>query len=122
MRLLAVLASLWSFSAAADPWVFEFEFSYGLPDRLDRLLSPTCSKVVPVEYARWYASDPRPGFEIACGNNQPMFHSFLGRRCWKPLPKLVFHCGYSHFSSPSDNHEITFDALSIRGRFDFGPF
>ena len=107
-------------SAAADPWVFEWELAWGIPDRYDRLLNPACTNVVPVEYAEFYVNDPRPGFTIACGNEQPMFYAFVGRRCAKPLPKLIFYCGFSHFSSPNDNSEISFDALSVRGRFEWG--
>lgn len=106
--------------AAADPWVFEFEFAYGIHDKTDRLLQEDCGRVVPVESAQWYAIDPRPGFTISCGNEQPMFLSFLGRRCWKPLPSFQMECGWRHFSSPRDNHEISFDAISVRGRFEWG--
>jgi hypothetical protein len=119
MRALALLLLL-PMTAAADPWVFDFELAYGLPDRTDRLLTEDCTKVVPVQFVQWYAIDPKPGWEVACGNNQPMYYHFLGRRIAKPLPNLSLYLGWSHFSSPGDNHEITFDALAIRGRFGWG--
>jgi hypothetical protein len=117
---IAVLILLLPMTAAAEPWVFDFELAYGIPTKTDRLLSEDCTRVVPVQFVQWYARDPRPGWEVACGNKQPMFLSFLGRRCWKPLENLIFYCGWTHFSSPGDNHEITFDALSVRGRFEWG--
>jgi hypothetical protein len=119
VKFLALLLLL-PMTAAAEPWVFDFEFAWGIPDRYDRLLNPACTKVVPVEYAQWYVSDPRGGFTIACGNNQPMYMHFLGRQCWRPLPNFRMECGWRHFSSPGDNHEISFDALSVRGRFQWG--
>ena len=119
--LLAALALLCAApSFADDTWVFDFELAYGIPSRTDRLLKPDCGTVVPVQFVDWYVVDARPGWEISCGNRQPMYVHFLGRRCWKPLEKLSFYCGWTHFSSPADNHEITFDAFSIRGRFGFG--
>jgi hypothetical protein len=119
MRALCLLLLL-PMTAAADPWVFDFELAYGIPNKTDRLLNPACTRVVPVQYVEWHAKDPRAGFTIACGNDQPMYLHFLGRRCWKPLPKLTLYCGWTHFSSPGDNHEISFDALSVRGRFQWG--
>jgi hypothetical protein len=119
LRLLILLLLL-PLSAAADPWVFDFEFAFGIPDRYDRLLNPACTKVVPVQYVDFYVRDPKAGWEIACGNNQPMFLSFLGRRCWKPLPNFEMECGWRHFSSPNDRNEISFDAFSVRGRFEWG--
>jgi len=103
------------------PWVFEFEFAAGLPS-MDKLLKPDfCSKVIPAEHAKKYLDLGKPaGLEISCGNNQPMYLHFLGRRCWKPLPNFQMDCGWRHFSSPSDGNEITFDAFSVKGAFRFG--
>lgn len=121
MKSLAVLSLLWSFSAAAEgPWVFEFELSSMLPGYEDRLLHPACTKVVPVQYVEWYARDPRPGWEISCGNDQPMYMHWLGRRIGRPLPNLVLEAGWRHFSSPGDAHELSFDAIGVRGRFNWG--
>ena len=119
MRLFLCLLLL-PMTAAADPWVFEWELAWGIPDRYDRLLNPACTKVVPVEYASFYAKNPQPGWEISCGNSQPMYTHFLGRTCWKPLPNFQMECGWRHFSSPGDAHEISFDAISIKGRFQWG--
>ena len=119
MRLLW-LALLLPLSAAADPWVFDFEFAWGIPDRYDRLLNPACTKVVPVQYVDYYAVDRQRGWEIACGNDQPMYMHFLGRSCWKPSRNFRLECGWRHFSSPGDNEEISFDAFSVRGRFEWG--
>jgi hypothetical protein len=102
--------------AGDAPWFYEFEFGYLMPSS-DRLLTAACTKVVPAQFVAWYAVDPRPGWEMSCGNRQPVFNHFVGRECFKPLPKLVFHCGWRHFSSPNDREEISYDALSIRGRF-----
>lgn len=105
---------------AAAPWVYEFELGALLPTA-DRLLNEKhCTSVVPVEYVKWYATDPRPGWTVACGNKQPVYNHFLGRRCAKPLPKLIIECGWRHFSSPNDRHEISYDAIAVRGRFAFG--
>jgi hypothetical protein len=106
-------------AAGEPPWVFEFEFTYGLDGYLDRLLLEDCGVVVPPQYVQYYASDPRPGWTIACGNEQPMFTSFLGRRCAQ-IRRVEITCGWRHFSSPGDSHELTFDAFSIRGRITFG--
>ena len=107
--------------AEEKPWVFEFELAFSGGTHLDRLLSPSgCSKVVPTKYVDWYAVEPRAGYEIACGNDQPMYLHFLGRECWKPLPNFRMECGWRHFSSPSDGNEITFDAFSVKGAFRFG--
>lgn len=103
---------------ADELWAYEFEFGYMLPAS-DRLFAADCRKVVPVQFVAWYAVDPRPGWEVSCGNQQPVFTHFLGRRCFKPLPKLVFDCGWRHFSSPNDREELSFDTLGIRGRFSW---
>jgi hypothetical protein len=121
IRLLPLLLLCCAWQAVADDkWVYEFELAWGIPSKTDRLLAADCGAVVPVQFVEWYAVDPKPGWQISCGNNQPMFLHFLGRRCWNPLPKLELYCGWTHFSSPADNHEISFDALSVRGRFEFG--
>ncbi len=115
---LALAGMVFSCPAIADePWVFEFEFAH-LVGPSSRVLQPSCTKVVPVEAVQWYASDPRPGWAWSCGNEQPMYLHFLGRRCakWKVIELT---CGWRHFSSPFDNHEITFDAISVRGRFSW---
>lgn len=119
MRLLILLALLPLQAFAGERWIYEFEFSYAVAQS-SRLLNPSCTKVVPVELVDWYSQDPRLGWEISCGNRQPMYLHFLGRRCWKPLPNLVFQCGWTHMSSPFDQQEVTFDAISVRGRFTFG--
>jgi hypothetical protein len=118
--LLAALLCTLGVRAEEKPWVFEFELATSSPSRLDRLLNPSCSKVVPVELVEWYSVDPRPGWERSCGNDQPMYLHFLGRRCWKPLPNFIVECGWRHFSSPGDSNEVAFDALSVRGKFRFG--
>jgi hypothetical protein len=121
MRYLPLLLLCWAGQAFADkPWVFEAELLAMLPAYEDRLLTPSCTKVVPVEYVDWYARDPRPGWEISCGNKQPMYMHWLGRRVGRPLPNLVLEVGWRHFSSPADAHELSFDAVGIRGRFEFG--
>lgn len=119
-RLLTAALCLLPLQAFADgPWSFEFEFGRLLPSS-DRLLSEACTKVVPVDYVAWYAIDPRPGFEISCGNNQPVYLHWLGRRIGRPLPNLEIEIGWRHFSSVADSQEISFDALSVRGRFSWG--
>lgn len=117
--LLILLSALFSSSALGAEWVYEFEFGGMLPSS-DRLLLPGCTKVVPRELVQWYAIDPRPGWEISCGNRQPYYLHFLGRNCGRPLPRLRFECGWRHFSSPADKEEVSFDALAIRGRFSWG--
>lgn len=119
LLVASILLTIYSHQARADePWVYEFEFGYHF--RNDRLLEPSCGKVVPIEYVQYYASEPRPGWEVACGNSQPTYTHFLGRRCGRPLPRLTMECGWRHFSSPFDAHEISYDALAIRGRFKWG--
>ena len=117
---LALALLLLPLSAAADPWVYEFEFAWGVPGHYDRLLNPACTAVVPVQYVDYYVVDRQKGWEISCGNNRPMYLHFLGRRCWKPLPNFQMECGWRHFSSPNDNREVFFDAFSVRGRFHWG--
>ena len=108
--IVALLATLLCAPVLADdPWVFEFEFDYGIPGKLDRLLDPDiCTTVM----------HPERG-PVSCGNKQPMYQHFLGRRIGRPLPKLEIELGWRHFSSPMDAREISFDALAVRGRFRF---
>ena len=122
--LLALLTVLWSVPSFArdgdgGPWFYEFEFSYNLPGQMDRLLAPECTKVVPVEVVDWYYHDRRPGWEISCGNRQPMYFGTIGRRCWQ-WGRVLFECLARHVSSPKDANEITFDGVGIRGRIEFG--
>lgn len=119
MRLLAAILLLATATAHADPWVYEFEFDFSTPRFVDRLLAEGCGKVVNVNLVSAYAVDPRPGWEVSCGNNRPFYNHFLGRDCFKPLPRLVIECGWRHFSSPADGNEITYDAFAVRGRFEF---
>jgi hypothetical protein len=113
----AIIALLFALPSRAQ-WVYEFEFAYAI--RPDRLLAASCTKVVPLVYVANYAAEQRPGWEVSCGNDQPMYTHFLGRRCWKPSPRFQLECGWRHFSSPGDREEISFDALSVRGRFEWG--
>lgn len=115
---LAIVALLMPGMACAQ-WVYEFELGYMLPNS-DRLLIE-CERVVQTRFVDYYIADGRPlAWTNACGNRQPVYTHFIGRRCWKPLPRLVFECGWRHFSSPFDHQEITFDAAAIRGRFGWG--
>lgn len=107
-------------SSSDGPWVYEFEFGALIAGDLRLLRQSQCTKVVPIEVIDWYVIEPRAGWEISCGNREPTYNHFLGRRCWKPLPRLVFECGWRHFSSPADNHELSYDSLAIRGRFSWG--
>lgn len=118
--LLFVLLACAAPAMAEGPWVYEFEFGYQIPSSSNRLFHPSCDKVVPVQFAEWYVADPRRGWQISCGNNQPIYNHFLGRRCAKPLPNLVFECGWRHLSSPNDGNELEYDAIAVRGRFSWG--
>ena len=120
MRLLILLMLLPMTAAAEGPWLFEFELGYHFTQSTSRLVLPDCTKVVPAELAKWYAADPRSGWEISCGNDAPTYHHFLGRRIGRPLPNLVLELGWRHFSSPGDQNEIEYDAIAIRGRFHWG--
>lgn len=119
--ILAALAMVFACPAFADdgPWFYEFEFSHTLPGYTDRLIEPDCGFVVPTQYVQWYAADPRPGWAVACGNEQPMFFGALGRKCGK-LGPVKFECLWRHMSSPNDSHEITFDGFGVRGRISWG--
>lgn len=117
----AVLLLLLPLQAAAEgKWLYEFELGIPVEYSTSRLVLDDCTKVVPVEMARWYAVEPRSGWEISCGNDSPVFHHFLGRRIGRPLPKLVLELGWRHFSSPGDRNEIEYDAIAVRGRFVWG--
>jgi hypothetical protein len=118
--ILAAALLLGSPALAADKWVYEFELGFPLVRSTDSLLLTSCTKVVAVENVQAYALDPRPGWEHSCGNNSPVYNHFLGRRCGKLLPRLVMECGWRHFSSPDDRHEIEYDAIVVRGRFTWG--
>ena len=119
--LLALLLITCDRAEASDkPWVYEISFDFGIPSYLDRLLEPSCGQVVKTSEVYGYHLDPRPERTISCGNNQPMFQHFLGRRCWKPLPNFQMDCGWRHFSAPNDSHEITFDAFAVKGAFRWG--
>lgn len=117
--IVALLATLLCGPALADePWVFEFEFDYGI--KLDRLLDPDlCTKAVMTQFVPVYVESGDTRWTTSCGNRQPMYQHFLGRRIGRPLPKLEIELGWRHFSSPMDAHEISFDALAVRGRFRF---
>jgi hypothetical protein len=118
---LALVALLLTTSARADePWAFEFELTHILPGTSNRLFYPQCTKVVPVQFIEWYMKDPRKGWEISCGNDQPMFTSWLGRRIGRPLPNLTIEFGWRHLSSPGDQNELEFDSVGVRGRFRWG--
>ncbi len=121
-KVLAALAAVvMSCPAFADgPWLFEFEFGVPVESSSSRLVRSSCSKVVPVDLVQWYAIDPRPGWEVSCGNDRPVYHHFLGRRIGRPLPQLVLEFGWRHFSSPGDHNEIEYDAVAVRGRFTWG--
>jgi hypothetical protein len=117
--LVAAMCALPLQAFADEPWVYEFEFcGFIAADRL--FWESSCTKVIPIQFAEWYAQTKNPGWTISCGNRQPTYTHFLGRRCWKPLPKLVLECGWRHFSSPMDSQELTFDSLAVRGRFSWG--
>jgi hypothetical protein len=120
MKLLLALLLLPSIASAEDRWLFEFEFGVPIVYSSSRLLLPQCTKVVPVQYVKLYAADPRPGWEISCGNEVPIYNHFLGRRIGRPLPNLVVEMGWRHLSSPGDHNEFEYDSLSVRGRFQWG--
>src|SRR3990167_2133540 len=120
VRVFLLILTAFSTTARADrPWFFEAEFAYMLPNS-DRLLLPTCTKVIPQTYVAFYSTEQRPGWEVSCGNRQPLYTHFIGRRCGQPLPRLVIECGWRHLSSPFDSEEVSFDALAVRGRFTWG--
>lgn len=119
-RALAVAMCWLPLQAFADEkWAFEFEFTEALPWTTSRLFLPACTKVVPIQLVQSYAVNPRPGWEISCGNNQPMFTSWLGRQIGQPLPHLKLEFGWRHLSSPMDSQELEFDSIGVRGRFSF---
>ena len=120
-RLLAAALCLLPLQAFADDkWLFEFEFGIPVEYSTSRLILSDCHKVVPAELVDWYAIDPRPGWEISCGNDRPIYHHFVGRRIGRPLPNFVFELGWRHMSSPGDHNEIEYDAIAVRGRFTWG--
>lgn len=120
-RLLAAAVMLSPLPVFAQrAWVYEFEFGVPVMSSTSRLLNPSCTKVVPVQLAQWYAADPRGGWEISCGNDVPTYHHFFGRRIGRPLPNLVMELGWRHFSSPGDHNEVEYDSVAVRGRFTWG--
>lgn len=100
------------------PWVFEAEIAYIPQELAARVAQRTCLKVIPPQYVRWYAVDPRPEWEWSCGGN-PVYTHFLGRLCWRPLKHLGVECGWRHRSSPFTSVEISWDAFAVRMRFEF---
>lgn len=124
MKMAAILATCGVLACgpaqASKTWVYEFEFGHQLQSSSSRLYSPTCSKVVPVELVNWYMFDRRPGWEISCGNRQPVYNHFFGRSIGQPLPNLRIELGWRHMSSPADHNELEYDAIAVRGRFEFG--
>lgn len=118
--LLAFLALLPFWVHAEGRYFFEFELGIPIVYSSSRLMLPQCTKVVPTELVKWYAVDPRPGWEISCGNDVPIYHHFIGRRIGRPLPNLVVEMGWRHMSSPGDHNEIEYDAFAVRGRFSWG--
>lgn len=118
MRLALLLLLLPSLASAE--WLYEFEFGVPIERSTSRLMHEKCRKVVPTEYVQWYAVDPRPGWEISCGNRTPVYQHFIGRRIGRPLPRLTMELGWRHMSSPWDHNEIEYDAVAVRGRFTWG--
>ena len=116
--IVALLAVTPAAYAADGPFVYEFEFGYKFASQ--RLMFASCDKVVPLVYVQNYAVDPRPGWTVSCGGSNPVYTHFLGRRCAKPLPRLVLECGWRHMSHAGDSTEITYDAIAVRGRFTLG--
>jgi hypothetical protein len=130
-RLVAAAMCLLPFPAFADgPWMFEWEFGYKVA--ASRIMSADCHKVAPLGHADFYsqlvriggqdgpAYQPTAGFLWSCGGSNPVYNHFLGRRCAKPLPNLVFECGWRHMSHAWDHTETHYDALAVRGRFSWG--
>jgi hypothetical protein len=115
--LLLLLLSSTALASTDAPWLFEFELGYKIS--ASRLMLASCDRTVPTYYAHLYAVEPRDGWTVNCGGDNPIYNHFLGRRCAQPLPRLVLECGWRHMSHAFDSTEMTYDAFSVRGRFQF---